>query len=94
MVWSGLKQYQPRKKEYFSLISESFLTSFFKYIMTNPWINEYQNWNTFCTPNISHSVKIQKIFAACGVIRGPGYSTFEIFDVARGQKKALSSFDY
>ena len=23
-----------------------------------------------------------------------GYSTFEIFDVARGQKRALSSFDY
>ena len=30
--------------------------------MTNPWINKYQNWNTFYSPNISHSLKIQKIF--------------------------------
>ena len=30
--------------------------------MTNPWINKYQNWNTFYSPNISHSLKIQDIF--------------------------------
>ena len=32
--------------------------------------------------------------AACSVIREPGFSTFEIFDVARGKKKAFFSFVY
>ena len=39
---------------------------------------------------MSHSLRIQNIFfPACGVIRGPGFSTFEIFDFARGQKRAF-----
>ena len=33
--------------------------------------------------------------AACSVLRGASLSTFEIFDVVRGQKMALGcSFDY
>ena len=31
--------------------------------------------------------KTIKVFAACNVILGPGFSTFEIFDVTGGQKK-------
>ena len=42
-----------------------------------------------------HTVwKYKRFFAACGVIRGPGYSTYEIFDVARGKKRASSSFHF
>ena len=35
-----------------------------------------------------HTLHNIYIFVACRVIRGPGYSTFEIFDVERGQKRA------
>ena len=40
-----------------------------------------------------HITKFKKIkvFAACNVILGPGFSTFEIFDVAGGQKKPVSA---
>ena len=63
--------------------------------MRNLWINEYQNSNAFYTPYMSHSLTIQNIFfAAYGVIRGPGLSTFEIFDVARGQKRAFCRVAY
>ena len=63
--------------------------------MRNLWINEYQNSNAFYTPYMSHSLIIQNIFfAAYGVIRGPGLSTFEIFDVARGQKRAFCRVAY
>ena len=30
--------------------------------MTSLWINQYQNWNAFYTPNISHTLRIQNIF--------------------------------
>ena len=63
--------------------------------MTILWINEYQNSNSFHTPYMSHSLRIQNIFfPACGVIRGPGFSTFEIFDFARGQKRAFCRMAY
>ena len=62
MVWSGLEQYQSRKKEYFWPTSESCLTSIFKWIITNLWINEYQNCNAFYTPYISHRLRIQNNF--------------------------------
>ena len=35
----------------------------------------------------------KKSFAACGVIRGPGFLTL-IFDIASVQKRAFCSFDY
>ena len=63
--------------------------------MTNLWLNEYQNSNAFYIPYMKHSLRIQNIFfAACGVIRGPGFSTFEIFDVARDQKRAFCRVAY
>ena len=63
--------------------------------MTILWINEYQNSNSFHTPYMSNSLRIQNIFfPACGVIRGPGFSTFEIFDFARGQKRAFCRMAY
>ena len=40
-----------------------------------------------------HITKFKKIkvFAACNVILGPGFSTFEISDVAGGQKRTFSA---
>ena len=47
------------------------------------------NGNAFYTLYISHSLRIQKIFA----VWATGFSTIEVFDVAIGQKRASCSFD-
>ena len=36
----------------------------------------------------------KRFLVACGALRGASLSTFEIFDVAKGQKRAFCSFDY
>ena len=62
--------------------------------MANLWMNTYQNWMP-SKPLIYHKIKEHKRFlAACGVLRGASLSTFEILDVARGQKRAFCSSDY
>ena len=33
-------------------------------------------------------------FAACSAIRGPGYSTSEIFDVSRGKKRPFAALTF
>ena len=53
-------------------------------------MDKHQNRTVFYTPYISQSLKIKTFFVACGVIRGPGFSTFEIFDAAvKRSKKGL-----
>ena len=89
MVWSGLEQYQPRKKEYFWPISESCPTSVFKSIMTSLWINEYKNWNAFYTPYISHSLRIQKIFCCMRCDTRTGLFNFWNFRCRKRSKKWL-----
>ena len=95
MVWAGLEQYQTRKKEYFWPISESFQTSVFKLSMTNLWIGEYQNWNTFYTPYISYSLRITKIFLLHAVWYGN--RAFQLLKFSMSQEvknKAFFSFVY
>ena len=55
---SNIKQ----ERKYFWSISESFPTRVFKWIMTNPWINENQIEMLFIHLTY-HSLRIQKIFA-------------------------------
>ena len=62
--------------------------------MTNLWINEYQNWILFVHLTYHIVLEYKRFFAACDVIREPGFSTFEVFDVVRGQKRAFGSFYY
>ena len=63
--------------------------------MTILWINEYQNSNSFHTPYMSHSLRIQNIFFSCmRCDTRTGFSTFEIFDFARGQKRAFCRMAY
>ena len=62
MVWSGLEQYQTRKKvlliNFRKLSNKSFEMNY-----DEPLNKRKSNWNAFYTPNISHSLRIQKIFA-------------------------------
>ena len=42
-----------------------------------------------------HAIQEYKRFlSVCSVLRGASLSTFEIFDVAKGRKRAFCSFDY
>ena len=50
-----------------------------------------------CFPNsldITQFGNANDFLVACSVLRGASLSTFEIFDVARGQGRAFCSFDY
>ena len=58
MVWSGLEQYQTRKKvlliNFRKLLNKSFEMNF-----DEPLNKRKSNWNTFYTPYTSHSLRIQ-----------------------------------
>ena len=57
--------------------------------MTNPWTNKYQNWNTFYSPNISHSLKIQKIFCCMRCDTRTRVFNFWNFRCRKRSKKGL-----
>ena len=62
MVWSGLEQYQTRKKVLLINFRKLSNKSFEMYY-DEPLNKRKSNWNAFYTPYISHSLRIQKIFA-------------------------------
>ena len=91
MVWSGLEQYQTRKKvlliNFRKLSNKSFEMNF-----DEPLNKRKSNWNAFYTPYISHSLRIQKIFAVWYEDRA-----FQILKFSMSQevkKRAFCSFDY
>ena len=96
MVRSGLKKYHPRKKK------RVLLTNFRKlsngYFLINYGEPLYQHIlknEILSKPLRYHKIQEYKRFlAAFSVLQGARLSTYEIFDVARGQKRALCSFDY
>ena len=64
-------------------------TSVFKSIMTSLWINEYQNWNAFYTPYISHTLRIQNIFCCMRCDTRTGLFNFWNFRCRKRSKKGL-----
>ena len=57
--------------------------------MMNPWINKYQNWNPFYSPNISRSLKIQKIFCCMRCDTRTRVFNFWNFRCRKRSKKGL-----
>lgn len=94
MVWPGLEKYHPGKKEYFWQIWKTGWRVF----LNKLWLTSERTHIKIEMPSkplIYHKIEEYKRFlAACGALRGASLSTFEIFDVAKGQKRAFCSFDY
>ena len=96
MVRSGLEKYHPRKKK------RVLLTNFRKlsngYFLKNygePLYQHISKNEILSKPLRYHKIQEYKRFlAAFSVLQGARLSTYEIFNVARGQKRALCSFDY
>ena len=89
LIWT--EQYQTRKKvlliNFRKLSNKSFEMNF-----DEPLNKRKSNWNAFYTPYISHSLRIQKIFAVWYEDRA-----FQILKFSMSQevkKRAFCSFDY
>ena len=55
--------------------------------MTSLWISEYQNWNAFFTPYISHTLRIQNIFCCTRCDTRTGLFNFWKFSMSQEVKK-------
>ena len=57
--------------------------------MTSLWINEYQNWNAFYTPYISHTLRMQNFFCCMRCDTRTGLFNFWNFRCRKRSKKGL-----
>ena len=62
--------------------------------MTSLWINEYQNWNAFYTPYISHTLRIQNIFCCMRCDTRTGLFNFWNFRCRKRSKKGFAAMTF
>ena len=80
-----------KKESTFHQFQKAFQQEFLNELWRTP---EYTKIKLKCFLYTLHIIQFKNTKDFCSVLRGPGFSTIEVFDVARGQKRAFCRFDH